>query len=74
VAQPTEQASPKPLRVGFYPPPSANRPRLRRMVKPTLKMMLTTIQNRHLLPNRKCLSRGQLHLEHHVFHDRFQVG
>jgi hypothetical protein len=44
------------------------------MVKPTLSTMLSTIQNRHPLPNRKCLSRGQLHLEHHVFHDRFQVG
>jgi hypothetical protein len=45
------------------------------MVKVTLSTMLATIQNRHPLPNAKGLLRGgQLHLEHYVFHDCFQVG
>ncbi len=44
------------------------------MVKPTLSKMLSTIQNRHPLPNSKRLPCGHLHHEHHVFHDRFQVG
>jgi hypothetical protein len=34
-------------------PPSANKPRFRRMVKVTLKMTLTTIQNRHPGPTRR---------------------
>jgi hypothetical protein len=44
------------------------------MVNVTLKRTLTNIQNRHPLPNAKRLLCGHLHLEHHVFHDRFQVG
>jgi hypothetical protein len=44
------------------------------MVKPTLSKMLSTIQNRQPLPNGWGLSCGHLHHEHHVFHDRFQVG
>ena len=44
-------------------PPSANRPRLRRMVKPTLSKMLSTIQNRQPLPNGWGLSCGHLHHE-----------
>jgi hypothetical protein len=41
---------PLPQRIIRYPP-KAKRPRLRSIVKPTLKMMLSTIQNRHPLPN-----------------------
>jgi hypothetical protein len=41
---------------------------------PTLSKMLSTIQNRQPLPNGGGLSCGHLHHEHHVFHDRFQIG
>lgn len=65
---------PLPQRIIRYPP-SAKRPRLRMMVKPTLKMMLTAIQNRHPLPNGESLPPlGHLHHELHVFHDRLQIG
>ena len=69
---------PLPQRIIRYPP-SAKRPRLRTMIKPTLSKMLSTIQNRHPLPNalcflKCCLSFGHLLHEHRVLHDRFQVG
>ncbi len=65
---------PLPQRIIRYPP-SAKRPRLRTMVKPTLKTMLSTIQNRQPLPKGNPLSRSaHLHLEHHVLLDRFQIG
>jgi hypothetical protein len=41
---------PLPQRIIRYPP-KAKRPRLSRMVKPTLSKMLSTIQNRQPLPN-----------------------
>ncbi len=44
------------------------------MVKPTLSKMLTASQNRHPLPNAKRPPLDHLHYEHHVLHDRFQVG
>ena len=54
-------------------PPNANRPRFRRMVKPTLRMMLRTIQNRYPLPNEGGSPSGHLHLEHHVIRNGFQI-
>ena len=44
------QRSSLPQRIIRYPP-SAKRPRLRMIVKPTLSKMLSTIQNRQPLPN-----------------------
>jgi hypothetical protein len=51
-------------------PPNANKPRFNRMVKPAL----STIQNRHPLPNQMRSPFGHLHFEHRIVHDRFQVG
>jgi hypothetical protein len=61
---------PLPQRIIRYPP-NAKRPRLSKMVKPTLSKMLSTIQNRQPLPICRGLSWGHLHHEHHVFHERF---
>jgi hypothetical protein len=63
---------PLPQRIIRYPP-NTKRPRLRRMVKPTLSTMLTASQNRHPLPNGKRLPFDHLQHEYHVLHDRFQV-
>jgi hypothetical protein len=62
-----------PQRIIRYPP-TANRPRFRTMVKPTLSTMLTTIQKRQPLPKDGRCPRRHLLFEHHVFHDGFQVG
>jgi hypothetical protein len=65
----------KPAALSSAYPPNAKRPRLRRMVKPTLSKMLSTIHNRQPLPIGRGLPRGgHLHHEHHVFHERFYVG
>jgi hypothetical protein len=65
---------PLPQRIMRYPP-NAKRPRLRIMVNPTLRMMLTANQNRHPLPNGESLPPfGHLLHEYHIFHDRLQIG
>src|SRR5215216_6585101 len=62
-------------------PDSANKARLITTVRVTLNSTLTKSQKRHPLPissrglpyNSRSRPRGCLHLEHHLFQDRFQV-
>jgi hypothetical protein len=62
-----------PQRIIGYPP-NANRPRFKRMVKPTLSTMLTTIQKRQPLPKDGRCPRCHFLFEEHVFYNGFQVG
>ena len=61
-----------PQRIIRYPP-SANKPRFKRMVKPTLSTMLTTIQKRQPLPNNGRCPRRYLLFEHRIIQHGLQV-